>query len=422
MISDREVYDTQHLGRRRTLKAKRAKQTGRKRTGSKKAKVVGCTTKAGKKSSKKQRVANCEGDISQTMNTAIAPFAPNILTSLASTECVDGERVFNINVEVQGAGGVETSRGVPIDVVFALDSSGSMLDNDPNGIRKTASMNILDTLDPAVDRAALVDWDSNIDQSTGALISDFGIVESQIAQVDSFASDDGTGRGTNLNVGLAEPIRLLDTVARTSAKTIIFLTDGGMEGDAYTDCVSGGPAAEASSKNYRIFAIGLSEDVSEIPLKDMADCTGGIYRCAENADDLIDLFDELGVIIANSAPRSISVTLVTEPGVEFVPGTQSSSSPEASLIQASVEDNGRSTLLWDNIDGGSGLAEGQSISFVFGVKASSSGQLLDIAESSLSYDNQVGGNVVVGVPQLSIDTDALGGPCPAPAPGDEPNV
>jgi len=130
--------------------------------------------------------------------------APTVDTDL-SPQCVDiensgGDETFTLSLTVNGAGGTSTSI-TPIDVVFGIDSSGSMGWNDPSGDRLVAAKAFVDLLDPSRDAAAVVSWDSDIDFSyptTGlATGDDFDAVKDKIDEIDS----QGT---TNIDGGLDE--------------------------------------------------------------------------------------------------------------------------------------------------------------------------------------------------------------------------
>ncbi|MCD6411654.1 MAG: VWA domain-containing protein [Thermoplasmata archaeon] len=169
----------------------------------------------------------------------------------------------------------------PIDVVLAIDSSGSMAWNDPNDERLNASKYFVDLLDPSRDRVGVVSWDNGIDFAI-PLTNNFSYVKSMIDTIDS----DG---GTNLDVGLDASIDLLDASTRLdSVKVIVFLSNG--QG-SYTPYGNGGPIDEAASKNYLVYAIGLISNASY--LKDMATCTGGGYYENVTPDDLQDIYKEI---------------------------------------------------------------------------------------------------------------------------------
>ena len=57
-----------------------------------------------------------------------------------------------VTLSVTGYGGTVTQT-LPINIVFAIDSSGSMQTNDPSGLRKTAAKSFVDKLDSTRDMA-----------------------------------------------------------------------------------------------------------------------------------------------------------------------------------------------------------------------------------------------------------------------------
>jgi len=168
----------------------------------------------------------------------------------------------------------------PIDVILAIDSSGSMDWNDPTDERLVAAKAFVDLLDDTRDQVGVVSWDDDID-FTVALTSNFGNVKAMVDTVDHSG-------GTNLDAGLDASVDLLDASTRESAKVIIFLSNG--EGD-YTSCGGSGPIDEAASSGYVVYAIGLVSSATY--LEDMATCTGGGYYEDATPATLQEIFDEI---------------------------------------------------------------------------------------------------------------------------------
>jgi PKD repeat protein len=176
----------------------------------------------------------------------------------------------------------------PVDIIFALDSSGSMGWEDPSGIRRTGSKAFVDQLDDSKDRAGVVSWDDNIDFSL-PLTRDFSLVKTNIDNVD----DSG---GTSLDAGLEEAIDLLDEGGRDdSLKVIVFLTDGG--GNYTGSGLPGSQADRAADAGYLIYTVGLGEGVVPDDLEEIAEVTGGEYFFASTADDILDVFEVLSATI-----------------------------------------------------------------------------------------------------------------------------
>ncbi|MBI4603155.1 MAG: VWA domain-containing protein [Planctomycetes bacterium] len=184
----------------------------------------------------------------------------------------------------------------PVDLVFSLDSSGSMFYTDPMGDRLSAAKSLLAKLDPSVDRAGLVSWDDDLDFSY-PLTSGFDQLEEKIDSVDS----DGF---TNLDVGLREAVAELKSSGRPEAiRSVIFLTDGG---GTYTPSgQSGSWADEAQRSGIVIYTIGLSIQSGspvENNLQEIARVTTGLYFPASTANALEEIFAAISRIICQDEP------------------------------------------------------------------------------------------------------------------------
>ena len=163
-----------------------------------------------------------------------------------------------------------------MDVVFVIDSSGSMSTNDPDELRKQAAIAFVGKLGEH-DRAAVIDFD-NYAYVNQNFTGDHESLELAINRID----DSG---GTNLWRGMSAAINLFtEGYTRTDAyKYIIFLTDGdGSYSEKYT--------TKAKEENIVVYTIGLGEDVREDRLRPMAENTGGKYYFASAADVLSDIY------------------------------------------------------------------------------------------------------------------------------------
>jgi Mg-chelatase subunit ChlD len=155
-----------------------------------------------------------------------------------------GTDTANVVLTVNGPSSTSTTGA---DVVFSIDSSGSMSSEDPDGLRKNASKNFVDKMDPTKDQAGVVNWASTVKESQ-ALTNDFSLVKTTI--------DAGVASGgTDFSVGLGEANKLLDASTITSnSKSIIFLSDG--QASFPTTEVN-----DAKTKGYRVYTIGLGSGV-----------------------------------------------------------------------------------------------------------------------------------------------------------------
>lgn len=279
-----------------------------------------------------------------------------------------------VTISVAGYGGTFTET-LPIDVVFAIDSSGSMDWNDPTNQRLVAAKSFVDQLDPTRDKAGVVSWDTSINFQYG-LTSDFNMLKHRIDDVDAIGS-------TDLNIGLRGSILMLDNTGQEgSVKVIIFLTDGD---GAYTPSTyPSSYTVQAANKGYKIYSIGLGPDIVEGNLEDMATKTGGQYFSSPSSDNLQTIFDEiLTTIIHNTSPSQVNVTettmdyIVDEADFSITPDTI-------------VEIDGHTVLTWLNVAQHVGnnddkLAADETFTVTYTIKSSQYGNNLPVAVDEQSF-------------------------------------
>lgn len=188
-------------------------------------------------------------------------------------------------------------RWYPVDVVFAIDSSGSMDDSDPHGLRRTVSVDFIDDkMDASKDRVGVVSWDHKVDFSV-PLSSNFDDVKSKIQEIDSEG-------GTYIDKGLDEAIRLLEESKNpdpNAKRIIVFLTDG--EG-GYT----------SRPIKYPVYTIGLkvSDRGREILEQIGKEDSKGDYYPAEKAEELQRIYDDIAHDVIKKPVRGIALTDVLQ--------------------------------------------------------------------------------------------------------------
>ena len=165
---------------------------------------------------------------------------------------------------------------VALDLALVLDSSGSMLDNDPQGLRRTASKNLVDAM-LVNDRASVVDFDGAA-RLAQALTSDKAALKAAIDTIDDSGS-------TNIGAGVRVGIDSLGAQG-DPARVMVLLTDG--DGSYSADLT-----AEAKSKSITIYTVGLGSAVNETLLRDIATQTGGQYFPVADASQLAAAFDQI---------------------------------------------------------------------------------------------------------------------------------
>ena len=177
-----------------------------------------------------------------------------------------------------------------LDVVLAIDSSGSMSSNDGNSLRKEAAISFVERLGEN-DRAAVVDFDDSA-KEVCSLTQDKDVLSSAINSINSSG-------GTNLSNAVSSGINILtrDESSVNKHKFIILLTDGdGSYSHSYSEL--------AVENDIQIYTIGLGDGVNDTLLQKIADDTDGKYYFASSAEDLLGIYeltaDELVSAIFNS--------------------------------------------------------------------------------------------------------------------------
>ncbi len=167
-----------------------------------------------------------------------------------------------------------------IDVVFVIDSSGSMTSNDRNNIRHTAAKNFVDKLGEN-DRAAVIDFDDSA-YLYQSFTNDKDLLYTAIDRVNSSG-------GTYLSAGMNKAISQFtsSTYSRIDAyKYIVFLTDGsGSYSTSYT--------TTAANNGIVVYTIGLGSGVNESLLRGIAEGTNGKYYFASTAAELPDIYSDV---------------------------------------------------------------------------------------------------------------------------------
>lgn len=205
-----------------------------------------------------------------TASTTVTHFSTYIL--LNKTEF---DTVWDTYIKPPEYTGVDQKSG--LDVVLAIDSSGSMSSNDANGLRKEAAKLFVDKLGEN-DRAAIVDFDGD----ANTLID----LSNDKEQISSAIDSINSSGATDLTDAISTSIKILtnDDVSKTKYKYIILLTDGnGNYNSNYSQI--------AVENDITIFTIGLGNSVNSNMLKEIADYTGGNYYFASKAEDLLGIYE-----------------------------------------------------------------------------------------------------------------------------------
>ena len=199
-------------------------------------------------------------------------FSPYVLLNSVTVQATF-DSLFNDTDAYDEFGNKKTT-----DIVFAIDSSGSMKDNDKSGLRLQAVNEFIDNMQ-SLTKAAIVDFDYFATLRQG-LTDNNEYLHKAVKKVDAYG-------GTDLSAGIK---RSLDVLKKSDAdrKYIIFLTDGdGGYKKTYTQ--------RAKDEGVTIYTIGLGKDVKDSVLKEIAEGTGGKYFFAEDASLLGNIYEDLSI-------------------------------------------------------------------------------------------------------------------------------
>lgn len=170
-----------------------------------------------------------------------------------------------------------------LDVVFVLDTSKSMDENDPNDYRKQIMSNFITSLNTN-DKVGVVLFKRTANILNKGLIKSSSAKKSLITDVFNISNDNGVNSdsGTNGSIGLYTAINMFDN-NRSTKKYIIFLTDGE---DTHNSYLYEYIYTLANQKDIAIISIGLGSSINESLLKEIASKTNGKYFHAKDASQL----------------------------------------------------------------------------------------------------------------------------------------
>src|SRR3989454_542244 len=218
------------------------------------------------------------------------------------------------------------------DIILAIDSSGSMNQNDPNRLRISGAKEYVGRLSrPA--RVASVDFDSvarltraNVGGPAHHLYSTYnnGLPDYSGAQADLDTID---AAGTT-NFGAAIQVsnnELITYGLPNRAWVIILLTDGYntcCPNQAGGDTLAIAEAGRAKANNITIYTIGLGADADAALLTRIAQITGGTYFAAPTPESIRWIYFEISmhyrgtvscgtVAAASSVSGSLSLSLAS---------------------------------------------------------------------------------------------------------------
>jgi hypothetical protein len=237
-----------------------------------------------------------------------------------------------------------------MDVVFVLDSSGSMKQSDPEEIRTEAIKMFLDMGQMQGNKAGLVAYSDSIVREHN--LDTINSTEDK-NRIKDMASNIPLGQKTDTGYGLLEAVKLMESGHDSSHRPIIILLSDGKNDPERSLQASTNDLNNAisicKSKGYPVYTIGLNYDgtVDKTQLSNIASATGGKSYITSTAADLpriltdiyadtskIKIQDE-GTILANGSFQDLKVNIPNSNVLEANISMLSDTPVEVKLIDPS---------------------------------------------------------------------------------------
>ncbi len=224
--------------------------------------------------------------IGNTASTEVTHFSTYIL--LNKTEF---DKVWETEILPPLSSG-EGSNDTNLDIMFVIDYSYSMCDNDPDKLFIDLAKQFIEKLRDEKDKAGVIKF-----IKTATLVSELTSEKKIVSEaIDNIVYDNGlnSDSGTNGSAGIKMALDELEK-SQSQYQYIIFITDGE---DNQTSYSYDSLAAQAAEDNIVIYAIGMGSANEENLIK-ISNQTGGKYYHASTETDaselinLDDVFDEI---------------------------------------------------------------------------------------------------------------------------------
>ncbi|MCM1283057.1 MAG: cellulose binding domain-containing protein [Roseburia sp.] len=179
----------------------------------------------------------------------------------------------------------DTSGFTGLEVVFVIDSSISMITNDPDYERLTVARQLVDRLPEGSKIGVVKFWGSSI-KLTSTLTENKDVAK-HCLQPDNFQIEEST----NMYLGILNAFSLFESTDDDVLKMIIVLSDG----ESFDTYLHSAVVSNANEKKIRIHTVGLgnSSEYFTSYMKPLAVDTAGKFYLAEQADELADIYQDI---------------------------------------------------------------------------------------------------------------------------------
>ncbi|MEK6851734.1 MAG: VWA domain-containing protein, partial [Candidatus Thermoplasmatota archaeon] len=211
-----------------------------------------------------------------------------------------------ITIAVTGAG-LPMVQLIPIDVVWQIDTSGSMASSDPLNLRVDAVNYFIDNM-RVDDRGAVVGFNDN-----AWVVSNRPLTYTDAMGKQTLKDDANTtrfaGGGTNIDAAIQVANDLLIAQGNRSRPRIEILLTDGVCTVPFPPCQNTNNLInQAIAEGIVIYTIGLGSAVDQAFLDNIATRTGGRYYHADRPEDLQPIYEEIGLRINRTAGIDPDVT------------------------------------------------------------------------------------------------------------------
>jgi Mg-chelatase subunit ChlD len=246
----------------------------------------------------------------------------------------------------------EASSKAPVDIVVALDVSGSMEGEKLSLSLKTLEF-VVDTLRQG-DRLGLVTYDTEVSTLFGlTLMDDKGKASSKKVLRAIHA-----GSSTNLSGGLLKSMELMQTrenVEANRVSSVLLFTDGlpnvGIrDADKLATACSNMLGAEPK---YTVFSFGFGADHDAVLLKSVAEAGRGMYAYIKTAEDIPESFGNclggLLSVVGQNLVLKITAPAGTTIGKVFTnrPQTRNADSTEVTITLSDIQADEKRDILFE---------------------------------------------------------------------------
>lgn len=210
-------------------------------------------------------------------------------------------RALLLGITLILAASVMSAKAEPIkptvDVMVALDNSGSMKKNDPKRLLKTVVQDFAQRLGPT-DRLGVVVFDQGV--HVAMALTSLGDVGFGAALDAVLAKIDYSGRLTDIPRGLEHARYELDHARRDNARqAVVLLTDGEVDlGSKDRDAEAKRYLRETvvpdtKASNIKVFGITLTQEADVALIQGITQATGGDYYKLLKADEIQEAFNRI---------------------------------------------------------------------------------------------------------------------------------